>query len=171
METARRAAPDDLAAVADVLGRVAAEMGGQRGGDLYLVREAVRGAVPGGSEAHLASVLADPAHVAVVGCYDDVVLGWAVARIEPLVDGRRLGVLDQLVVDPEAREVGIGQEMMELVLAELRAAGCVGVDAHALPGDRATKNFFESFGLKARLLTVHRSFDDEPQPGTGRDPA
>ena len=25
----------------------------------------------------------------------------------------------------------------------------------ALPGDRATKNFFESFGLKARLLTVH----------------
>ena len=51
---------------------------------------------------------------------------------------------------------------MNLVLDELRAAGCIGIDSRALPGDRETKNFFESFGLKARLLTVHRSFDGDP---------
>ncbi len=167
MESARRAAPADLPAAAAVLARVTAEMVGQRGGGVYLVREAVRGALPGASESDLAVVLADPAHIAVVGCYDGVVLGWATARIDTLADGRRLGVLDALVVDPEAREVGIGEAIMDLVLAELQAAGCLGVDAHALPGDRATKNFFESFGLKARLLTVHRSFDD----GTDAEPA
>ena len=35
--------------------------------------------------------------------------------------------------------------------------GCFGVDSLALPGDRHTKNFFESFGLVARAIIVHRS--------------
>jgi hypothetical protein len=37
--------------------------------------------------------------------------------------------------------------------------GCSGVDSLALPGDRATKNFFESFGLVARALIVHKDLD------------
>ena len=37
------------------------------------------------------------------------------------------------------------------------ARGCFGVDSLALPGDRHTKNFFESFGLVARAIVVHRS--------------
>ena len=36
------------------------------------------------------------------------------------------------------------------------AQGCFGVDSLALPGDRHTKNFFESFGLVARAIVVHR---------------
>ncbi len=48
--------------------------------------------------------------------------------------------------------------MMNEVVASAKAAGCLGVDAVALPGDRNTKNFFESFGLKARLLVVHHRF-------------
>lgn len=178
MEAARRARPDDLAAAADVLTRAAAEAAGQRGGDLYLAREAALTGPLAATPAHeglrtrIEAALADPGRVAVVGCYDGVVLGWAEARVETLGDGRRLGVLDALAVDPEARGAGIGEAMMDLVLAELRSAGCIGVDAHALPGDRATKNFFESFGLKARLLTVHRSFDDRaPDGGTDTGPA
>jgi hypothetical protein len=45
---------------------------------------------------------------------------------------------------------------MEAVLAWAGERGCVGVDALALPGSRETKNFFESFGLVARAIVVHR---------------
>lgn len=162
MESARLAGPDDRPAAEAVLARVLAELGGQRGGALFLVREAAGRTV--------GRALEDPNRIAVVGCYDGVVLGWAEARVEPLADGRRLGAIEALAVDPEARGAGIGEAMMDLLLSRLQDAGCFGVDAEALPGDRATKNFFESFGLKARLLTVHRSFDDDAadaRAGTG----
>ncbi|MEZ5207350.1 MAG: hypothetical protein R2690_10330 [Acidimicrobiales bacterium] len=38
--------------------------------------------------------------------------------------------------------------------------GAVTVSTPSLPGDRSTKNFFESFGLVARAIVVHRTFDD-----------
>ena len=41
-------------------------------------------------------------------------------------------------------------------LAWMGRIGCTGVDALALPGARATKNFFEENGFTARLLVVHR---------------
>jgi hypothetical protein len=45
---------------------------------------------------------------------------------------------------------------MEALVAWCGIAGCFGVDSLALPGDRHTKNFFESFGLVARAIVVHR---------------
>jgi hypothetical protein len=33
------------------------------------------------------------------------------------------------------------------------------VDGIALPGDRQAKNFYESAGFKARMLTMHRRID------------
>jgi hypothetical protein len=48
---------------------------------------------------------------------------------------------------------------MEAVLAWCDERGCFGVDALALPGNRETKNFFESFGLVARAIVVHRRLD------------
>lgn len=79
-------------------------------------------------------------------------------EIQTLSSGELMGVLHDFVVDAEAQDVGIGEAMMNLVVEKLTKRGCIGVDAWALPGDRATKNFFESFGLKARLLTAHRRF-------------
>ena len=49
--------------------------------------------------------------------------------------------------------------MIERVLAWCRDRQCVGVDAVALPGHRATKNFFEEFGFTARALVMHHRFD------------
>ena len=65
-------------------------------------------------------------------------------------------MLNGLYVDPGAREVGVGEAMMDLVLAWSEERGATGIDAVALPGDRATKNFFERFGLTARAIVVHR---------------
>lgn len=43
------------------------------------------------------------------------------------------------------------------------AAGCLGIDALALPGNRETKNFFEASGLTARAIVVHRSLGGPPK--------
>ncbi|MDH3754909.1 MAG: GNAT family N-acetyltransferase, partial [Acidimicrobiia bacterium] len=70
--------------------------------------------------------------------------------------GSRLAVLEQIYVLPEARGVGVGESIMGEVEAFAQSQGCIGIDSLALPGDRATKNFFETFGLVARAITVHR---------------
>ena len=35
----------------------------------------------------------------------------------------------------------------------------IGIDSFALPGDRETKNFFESQGMVARLIQVYRPIE------------
>jgi GNAT superfamily N-acetyltransferase len=90
------------------------------------------------------------------GTIDDVVVGYAIVRREELRTGEVLAVVDGLYVEEEARQVGVGEALMEQVLAWATARGCTGVDAIALPGSRATKNFFEESGFTARLLVMHR---------------
>ena len=46
--------------------------------------------------------------------------------------------------------------MIEKLLDWARQHKCEGVDSIALPGNRQTKNFFETHGLVARAITVHR---------------
>ena len=92
-----------------------------------------------------------------VGTIDEVVVGFAAVTVDQLADGSRLGVVTSIFVDPGAREVAVGEVMLDEVIAWCTAQDCIGIDAHALPGNRATKNFFETFGFTARLLVVHRS--------------
>ena len=49
---------------------------------------------------------------------------------------------------------------MGLLLEWCRDQGCRGVDALALPGMRATKNFFEESGFSARLIVMHHRMAD-----------
>ena len=92
-----------------------------------------------------------------VGTIDGTVVGYGVSRLETLTDGSVLAEVSDLYVDPGARGVGLGEAMMDLLVAHAQEAGAIGIDALALPGDRETKNFFETFGLKARAIVVHRS--------------
>ena len=77
--------------------------------------------------------------------------------VEQLRSGARLGVVTDLFVEePDAREVGVGEVLVDTLVEHCRAAGCIGVDAAALPGHRAAKNFFETHGFTARALTMHQ---------------
>ena len=129
-----------------------ASMVDQRGGELFTRREARAEPI----EDDLLAALDDPDRLLLAGTFADVAFGYALARRERLRDGALLAVVEDLVVDPEARGVGIGEALMDALLAWAHEQGCFGIDAMALPGDRETKNFFESFGLKARALVVHR---------------
>jgi GNAT superfamily N-acetyltransferase len=68
-------------------------------------------------------------------------------------------MLDACYVEPGARGVGLGRLLLDTTASWLAARGCRGVDGVALPGDREAKNFYESAGFKARLLTMHRELD------------
>lgn len=149
---ARAAAPDDLDDLATLAAEAIESLAPIRGGTVWR-RHASR-AEP--VRVSLADDLASSdAHV-VAGTIDGTVVGYAVVRAETLLDGGRLATVSDLFTAPGARGVGVGEAMMDAVLAWSADAGCFGVDSLALPGDRETKNFFESFGLVARAIVVHR---------------
>ncbi len=152
-ETARPAGPDDLARLAALAAAAVEELRVGRGGEVWARTQARRPPLEDGFEAELAS----PAHHVLVGELDGAPVAYGVARLDELADGGRLGVVTDLYVEPEARGVGLGELLMDALVAWCTEAGCIGVDSLALPGDRATKNFFESFGLVARAILVHRS--------------
>ena len=151
MEAVRAATPDDLPAIAGLAESLRAELTPMRGGGIWSVREAR----PGPPADAYGALLGDPAACVIVGTLDDVVIGFGVATVEPLADGRRLGVVSELFVDEEARAVGVGEAMLESLVAFCVREGCVGVDAFALPGHRAAKNFFEESGFTARAIVMH----------------
>lgn len=94
---------------------------------------------------------------------DSASVGFAAARLQRLVDGSLLADIEALYVLPEARGVGLGEALMDEVLAWATESGAIGVDSIALPGDRVTKNFFERYGLTARALQVHRRLSPAPE--------
>ena len=163
MEAVRAATPDDLPAIVALVGALRAELTPMRGGRIWAVREARTGPP---DEAY-GALLTDAATCVVVGTIDDVVVGFGVATVEPLADGGRLGVVSELFVDEEGRAVGVGEAMLGSMVAFCVREGCVGVDAFALPGHRAAKNFFEESGFTARAIVMHHAFDTGDSGGSG----
>jgi GNAT superfamily N-acetyltransferase len=135
--SARPAAAPDVAAIAALREAALAELAGLRGADLYPARPLP---APG-----------DPARPLWVGELAGAVVGYLAASATGAT-----GAIDAVYVDPGCRAVGVGQAMVDVALDWFVGAGCTGVDALALPGARATKNFFEENGFTARLLVVHR---------------
>ena len=152
MEAARPATADDVERLAELAVEAVAEQRDGRGGSVWSVREARE--LPAGPS--LAADVADPDRLVLAGTYDDVVVGYAAVRVEPLRDGRRLGIVSDIYVEPGGRDVGVGEVLLGECVAWCREQGCSGIDALALPGNRQTKNFFESFGFTARAIVVHR---------------
>jgi ribosomal protein S18 acetylase RimI-like enzyme len=155
VEAARPATGDDLTELVELARRALAELAPTRGGAVFVAREGRAEPV----EETLAADLADPAARVVVGTIDGTQVGYGVGRTEVLRDGSHLGVITDLFVDAEARSVGVGEAVMGELLSWFAQQRCSGVDATALPGNRATKNFFEESGFTARLLVMHHRLE------------
>ncbi|CAN5605878.1 hypothetical protein BH20ACT2_BH20ACT2_06200 [soil metagenome] len=151
-EAARPAHPADLAEVVDLARVAIGELALTKGGAQW----ARRHARPEPLDASVAATLDDDDQHLVVGTIDGSVVGYGAVRRDTLRDGGVIGVIDDLFVDPDARGVGVGEAMMDQLLDWCRRCGCEGVDGLALPGNRATKNFFERYGLVARAILVHK---------------
>lgn len=165
-EAVRPAHPADVAVILELAAALRAELSPMRGGAVWAVREARPEPL---EAAYKALVDAPSAHV-VVGTIDEVPVGFGVGEVEILQDGSRLGVVSELFVDPEARAVGVGEELLGALVGFFVDAGCVGVDAFALPGHRAAKNFFEESGFSARGILMHHRLVPEPEPAADLEP-
>jgi GNAT superfamily N-acetyltransferase len=150
-EASRPAAVADLPRIVDLAQVMRAELTAMRGGMLWVEREAW----PEPLDLAYRSLLDRAGALVVVGTIDDVTIGFGAVVVEVLRSGRALGVITDLFVEEDARSVGIGDAMTTDLVAFCVAHGCVGIDARALPGHRATKNFFEAHGFTARALVMH----------------
>lgn len=157
MEAARPATEADLDHLVWLCDRALAELAPTRGGEVFVAREAR--AVP--VVESFREAFADPDRSVWVGTVDRWPVGYAVAHVEQLRNGEGLGVIEDIFVEHDARDIGVGEALIEAVLAWLRRRGCAGVDAYALPGNRGTKNFFETAGFSARLLVMHHRLGPE----------
>jgi ribosomal protein S18 acetylase RimI-like enzyme len=155
VESTRPATAADISRVVELAHLMRAELTAMRGGELWAVREAW----PEPLEDAYGALLTRDEALLVVGTIDDVVVGHGAVVVELLRSGARLGVVTDLFVEHEAREVGVGEAMADALVAHCRAHGCTGIDAPALPGHRAAKNFFEAHGFTARALVMHRRLD------------
>jgi L-amino acid N-acyltransferase YncA len=160
VEASRPARPDDVARIVELAYEQRAELAPHRGGGLWQLRDAW----PEPLDAAYSALLGRSDASVVVGTLDGFVLGFGAVVVEALRDGTRLGVVTDLYVEPGGREVGIGDAIAADLIEFCRARGCRGVDALALPGHRATKNFFEAHGFAARSLTMHRDLGTDEGP-------
>jgi GNAT superfamily N-acetyltransferase len=151
-EAARTATRDDLPRLAELARAAIAELRSTKGGDMWARHDARVEPV----EESLAIDLANGDAIVLAGTIDDTVIGYAVAVIETLADGAKLARLTDVYVEADARGIGVGEMLLDAVIAWANERKCVGIDSLALPGNRETKNFFESFGLVARAIVVHR---------------
>ncbi len=163
MEAARPATKEDIPAVAELARAAIAELGPMRGGAVWLAQESRREPI----DEDLAGLIGKDDTRFLVGTIDGVPVGYAVAHLERLGDGSILGVVDDIFVEEGARGVGLGEAMMNDLVAWCVAQRCFGMDAMALPGHRSTKNFFEESGFTARQLVMHHSLAGEATADEG----
>jgi len=144
---ARPAEAPDLPALVDMARSARQEQAERRGGPLLVARHCR----PEPLDLAFSEALEDPSTGLWAGVIDGVPVGYALVS----ADGE-VAVIEELHVEPEARAVGVGESILDSIVAWAKEVGCTGIDAFALPGARETKNFFETFGMTARLLVLHR---------------
>lgn len=144
-ESARPAVAADVPELQRLVARARADVAGQRGAGQWLATQAPE--PPDAPDGWL------------VGRLDDVPVGAALTAPVVWPDGRLVVEIRFLYVEPEARELAVGEVLVDAVLDAARAAGAFAVESTALPGDRELKNLFERFGLVARAITVHKALD------------
>ena len=100
-----------------------------------------------------------PTSAVFIGTIDDAPVGYAAVRLEerlPQTGGLHARVRD-VYVEPGARGVGVGEELIGAVIAWAEEHGAKSAEIRVLPGHRDAKNFCERNGFTARLLLMHRN--------------
>jgi ribosomal protein S18 acetylase RimI-like enzyme len=151
-EAARRATSDDLDRLVALDAQLREELTPMRGGALWAARESR----PGAARDEFAALLRRDDACVIVGTVDDYVVGFGTVELEALRDGTTIGRIIELFVEPDARGVGVGEAIAGALIGFCDERDCIGIDALALPGHRAAKNFFEASGFTARAIVMHR---------------
>ena len=156
MQSARLANFEDLEELVFLREQAFEDFNSKRGGSEYLAFEALS------NFRHFETLkkAIDDSHYSVwVGIWDSYTVGYALVSYKTLEDNTNWGIIDEVYIQPAAREVGVGEALLSKVYSWCKQNGCKSIDAFALPGDRLTKNFFESFGFTARLIVLNHHLE------------
>jgi ribosomal protein S18 acetylase RimI-like enzyme len=87
-----------------------------------------------------------------VAGFGQTVMASLTARIDSTIS-----VIQHVYVEPDSREVGLGDSLLQVLISDLHERGVQQIEAQALPGDRGMKNLFERHGLIAQTIIVGKS--------------
>jgi GNAT superfamily N-acetyltransferase len=149
---ARAATVEDLPELVELYRAYRSALAGERGGNTHLLKEGLVEPLEGA----FSSIVHDEQWLVLLGTFDEVAVGLAAARIDTLPDRSHLVSVEAIYVDPQAREMGVGEELLDTITNWATERGATAVDVGVLPGMRASKNFLEGSGYAARLLVMHR---------------
>ncbi len=121
---------------------------GQRGGERWLIEHPRIGDAWSERSAALGVDV-------IVAYIDEIIIGYLVA----VLGHDHIVRIDQVWVDPEARENGFGDALLDAAISRARAEGAIAVEGQSLPGDRQTKNLYERAGIVARLITTYKTLE------------
>jgi len=155
IEAARLAADGELPTVAHLADVARTEVEESKGGPMYLRRE-------GRPQPYLPALqaqAADERAAVVVGLIDECIIGFATVVESELRDGALLAEIQEIYVLPDARGIGIGELMLDIVMDWARQRGCERLEGSVLPGNRHGKNFFERAAMVTRVLRVSTPLD------------
>jgi ribosomal protein S18 acetylase RimI-like enzyme len=91
--------------------------------------------------------------------FGEAIVAYGVLEFSNTNDNQRLASIKEIFVLKDARSVGVGESLINSLTAKAINSKAVGIDSFALPGDRETKNFFETQGMVARLIQVYRPLE------------
>ena len=154
-ESVRVAELSDREVLRSLAAEARVELANKRGGDVVERLDPYRA----DSRAEIVRAVEDPAATLLLGDIDGTPVGYGLMTLRTVVDGSLHATVEEIFVLPEARSVGVGEAIIETLLADASERGAAAIQSMALPGDRATKNFFESQGMVARSILVHRWLD------------
>lgn len=144
----RPAHPDDAAAIAQLQDEAREALVDTRGGNALLAEQ------PAVDD--WAAIIQAVDRRVWVATIDQVVVGY-LELATPHSGGA--GIVQQVYVHPEAREVGFGDYMLAAAIDAIQQLGGTVVESFALPGDRDTKNLYERAGVTARKIIVSKRLD------------
>ena len=140
-EVVRRAGVADAVQLGELEAAARHHLIDQRGGAALLAEQAAVGDWSSAIEDHVRWIS--------VAELDSFVVGYI--ELEFAGDN---AIVRQVYVEPEARELGFGDGLLDAARQEAVRRGCGALEGVALPGDRETKNLYERAGITARKIIV-----------------
>lgn len=156
MQSARLATLEDLEELVFLRKQAFEDFNGKRGGSEYLTFEALSNLEHFET---LKKAIEDSYYSVWVGIWDSCLVGYAFISYKTLEGNINWCTINEVYIQPPAREVGVGEALLAKAYDWCKQNKCCSIDAFALPGDRLTKNFFESFGFTARLIVLNHRLE------------
>ena len=122
-ESVRVAELSDREVLRSLAAEARVELSNKRGGDVVERLDPHRA----DSRAEIVSAVEDPAATLLLGDIDGTPVGYGLMTLRTVVDGSLHATVEEIFVLPEARSVGVGEAIIETLLADASERGAAAI--------------------------------------------